>query len=310
MWQQIAEDVTLPVDAREKAGEALNELRVARTGGDPEVAAAEEQRRRERERQARAEELVDQARRARDEGHYELAFQTCQDALEWDPKNDEAAALLTEIREAMPDRAQLLRTLMKFANTTRVQAFLRLKSQFEKLERSGRNQFKAEDYARADETFREAVALIDGSEFFVDLKDERTHAVQWLRQTIEKAAEKGIRLAAVPPLPDPAAVAPSFRRRFYDLLSEVFTARPGEEDPLVLYAMLPPGRSTRLRRAGPRDAWLPEGHRRTPFRGRDRARRLGGTMDPRAHRHRLVHGVGRRTDRPARRASWIASATC
>ncbi len=239
VWEQISKDVSLPVDAREKAGEALNELRVARTGGDPEVAAAEEQRRRERERQARATELVDEARRARDEGRYELAYQTCQEALEWDPKNGEASTLLTEIREAMPDRAQLLRTLMKFANTTRVQAFLRLKSRFEKLERTSRNHFKAEDYAQADETFREAIALIDRSEFFIDLRDERMHAIQWLRQTIEKAAEKGIALGEVPSVPDPAAVAPSFRRRFYDLLSEVFTARPGEEDPLVLYAMLP-----------------------------------------------------------------------
>lgn len=239
IWLQIAEDASLPVDAREKAGEALNELRVARTGGDPVVAAAEEQRRREREREARATELVDQARRARDEGHYELAFQTCQEALEWDPKNVEASALLTEIREAMPDRAQLLRTLMKFANTTRVQAFLRLKSRFEKLERAGRNHYKAENYAQADEVFREAIALIDASEFHVDLHDEREHSVQWLRRTIEKAGEKGIRLAAVPTHPDPTAVAPSFRRRFYDLLSEVFTARSGEEDPLVLYAMLP-----------------------------------------------------------------------
>ena len=239
VWEQIAKDDSLPIDARDKAGAALDKLRVARTGGDPEVAAAEEQRRRERERQTRAAELVDQARRARDEGRYELAYQTCQEALEWDPQNVEAASLLTEIREAMPDRAQLLRTLMKFANTTRVQGFLRLKSRFEKLEREARNQFKAEDYAQADQTFREAIALIDGSEFFVDLRDERSHAVQWLRQTIEKAAEKGIRLAELPALPDPAAVAPSFRRRFYDLLSEVFTARPGEQDPLVLYAMLP-----------------------------------------------------------------------
>jgi len=239
-FTEITQDASLPVDARDRATEALNELKAERTRGDPEAARREDQRRLERERQARALELIEQSRRARDEGRFELAYQLCQDALEWDPKNPDASALLREIREAMPDRAELLRTMMKFANTTRVQAFLRLKSQFERLEREGRNHFKAEDYASADATFREALALIDGSEFFGDLRDERTHAVQWLRQTIERAAERGLDLGEVPPLPKMSAVTPSFRRRFYDLLSEIFTARPDEEDPLVLYALLPP----------------------------------------------------------------------
>lgn len=239
VWQQILDDDSLPADVHEKAEKALNEIKASRPEIDPALAQEKAQLRLDKERRARAAELMEQARRARDEGRCELARQLCLDALSWDPRNTETAALLTEIEEAMPDRAELLRTLLRFANTTSIQEFHRLKSRFEQLEKEGRDFYKAEDYTHADDAFRKAIQLVDRSEFFADLQGERAHAIQWMRTTIEKAAGKGLTLGPVPTLPDPGALAPSFQRRFYDLLSEVFTARPDEEDPLALYDAMP-----------------------------------------------------------------------
>ncbi len=233
--QTIVAEKHLPVGVQDQAEKLRLEIVADRTGGDPEAADEEEQRRRLELRRARADELVEEAKRARDEGRFEAAAQLLDDAIKLDPQNEEAAAVLQQVRDATPDRMALLRALLRFADSTRVQAYARLKSEVQKLQRRGREHFQAEAYAEADATFRQGIALIDDGEFYRDLESERLGLLFWLRQTHEKAEEAGLDLGPEPSIPEAGSVTPSFQRRFFDLLSEVFTARPDEEDPLVLY---------------------------------------------------------------------------
>ncbi|MFV1959347.1 MAG: hypothetical protein ACC662_08030, partial [Planctomycetota bacterium] len=134
---------------------------------------------------------------------------------------------------------ELLREMLKFAETTHAQGFRRLKTAIGSLSRSGIDAYKAEDLETANQKFREALERIDGGEFFADLLDERDYVLRWLRRTIEEGKAKGLDLGPEPPPPDLSHAAPGWRRQFYDLLSRVFTAQSEQEDPLAIYEFRP-----------------------------------------------------------------------
>ncbi len=240
IWDTIHGDTTLPAEVREEAEKARAASAAAHPSVDQRQLVDAALQRIEEQKREEARGLVEQARRAYDEGRLELARQLCLDAKNLLPENPDADLLLARINKAMPDRGDLLRQLLRFAETKHVQGFRRLRTEVERLAREGIDRYKAEDLSGAADRFQSAIEKIDASEFLPDLREERAYVLVWLRRTIEDGRHRGLDLGHEPPFPDPTTAVAGWRRRFYDLLSEVFTPRPEEEDPLVIYDARPP----------------------------------------------------------------------
>jgi hypothetical protein len=129
----------------------------------------------------------------------------------------------------------LLRTVIEFFYSSQREEFQRLQVEIAARQQEGRRRFAAEEYELADREFREAIGTIDATGFLADLVDERVNLIQWLRKNSEKARRKGILLPEEPPLPDPSLRETGYRGRFFQLLSEMFTARDRGGEPLQVY---------------------------------------------------------------------------
>ncbi|MHC5011552.1 MAG: tetratricopeptide repeat protein, partial [Planctomycetota bacterium] len=239
LWERIISDTDLPVDVREKAEAARGRHSATVTDVDEARLREEALRASLEQRRKKAEALLEQARAAHAQGLLELARDYCMAARNEDPNNEEAMDLLTQILRSLPDRGELLVSFIRFVHTTRIQAFQRLKADVLRLERQGRDAFKASDYAVANEHFRHAISLIDEGEFLGDMLPERGAVLGWLRKTLEQGHAGGLDLGSEPPFPVLSEATPGFRRRLFDLLSELFTARPEEGDPLLIYEVRP-----------------------------------------------------------------------
>ena len=240
LLKQILGDETMPIGIREDAEKEFNALQAELVHVDDaerrEMAFQELQARQREE----ADALIDQARRLYEDGRLELARQLCLDAKHLTPEHEGADALLGRINEAMPDRGEFLRQMLRFAESTHVRAFRGLKSEIGRLADEGIVAYGNGDYAAADEQFRQAIRRIDASEFLPDLTAERAWVLMWLRRTLQDARAKGLDLGPEPTLPDPESVAAGWRRQFYELLSRVFAASEADaDDPLLIYEFRP-----------------------------------------------------------------------
>lgn len=240
LWDDILADSTLMSSVHAEARRAQGEQRARLADENATRQREAEARRSEQEVRERVVSLLQEAEAAFRDGRFDVARKLTLDVVALDSQNVAAGELLQRIASAAPDRGDLLRTLIRFVHTTSREQYQRLRSEVARLEREGQEQFRAEKYDWADARFRSGVERIDQSEFLRELTDVRHHLILWLERTIEMAREKGIELPPPPTYPDPAAAPAGFRRRFFDLLSEVFTARAGEEDPLLIYEVPTP----------------------------------------------------------------------
>lgn len=239
LWETIVADARIPEDLRKQA-KSRHDAFIAENSARTEEAMQEDldRRRREQDRKQAAEHY-EEARRAFEEGQLDLAQRLCLQALSIRPEYEEADALLDQIAEAMPDQGELLRQILRFADTTYARERRRLETEVTRLHEEGRERYDADDLGGAAERFREAITRIDESDFLTELLNERERTLGWLRKTLLDAEAQGLDLGPEPETPDPFRAAPDWRRDLHGLLGRMFTQRMGEEDPLIVYEVRP-----------------------------------------------------------------------
>ena len=128
LWKTLEEDASAPPDARQQAREQRDRRAAARRTAEDteaELRAQETMRRAEQARQARegrleaAKVLVASATNHVREKRYEKAREDLIQALQLNPADERAVALLEEI-SAFGDRGDLLRQAIRFVATNRV----------------------------------------------------------------------------------------------------------------------------------------------------------------------------------------------
>ena len=257
LWDEVLADPRLPEDVRERAGQAkarrAEEVRTATAAAEHEASGAEALKDREARRREQLEALLTQARTAIEQRKLEAARGAVMAALELDPDSAEALRLQARVEQESPDRGELLRALMQYFQTVRSESFQRLRTRLSEYEeRASRAQAKG-DLAGADLAYREALAMLDRSEFLPQLRQERHNLVFWLKQVIAAGTAQGLALAPVPEPPVGTGVERSLKSRFFGLVAEAISERDDRSDPLRFYEMLPllPGDGTSQRSLGP-----------------------------------------------------------
>jgi tetratricopeptide (TPR) repeat protein len=247
-WTSIRSDARLPEDIRKRAAEALaKRAEVERT----EAAAREAQRsgaeqiaEQERRKQANLDRLLDLASAAYQARRFDDAGQYVAQALEIDPESARAKELMERVLQEKPDRGEMVRSLLSYLELVSSESFQRVKLRLGELEEKGRSHQRARRFAEADLAFREAIALLDRSDFRAELEAERSNLVFWLDQVDtegSKDTEGGKKGLTFPPVPvAPAGKAETgLKSRFYALLSETFSGRDGASDPIRFHEFVP-----------------------------------------------------------------------
>ncbi len=247
-----------PEELRGRAEKALKqreqEEQALAPAGGPEASSSEALAERERRRMQQVEQLLGRARAAFDARRFDDARRDGYEALALDPENSEASRLLELVERERPDRGELIRSLLRLYETGRSESYQRLKTRLRELEEQGQRRQSAGDAEGADLSFREAIALVDRSEFRAELDTERWNLLFWLRQVETEGRAKGL---TFPPEPVPPAGPPAeagLRGRFYALLGETFSGRDeGAADPIRFheFAPLPSTDGTSHRALGP-----------------------------------------------------------
>lgn len=261
-WRALEDDAGAPSEARQQARDLQGRrAAVRKTAEDTEaeLRAQETVRRAEQAREARegrlaaARLLVESAARHVREKRYERAREDLIQALQLNPTDERAGALLEEI-SAFGDRGDLLRQALRFVTTNRALDFRRLSADVERRNKAALRLLREGKPDLAVTTLGDAVARIDESDFYADLTEARRSLVVLLRKAIEDAKAAGVALpagTAVPAdRPEPAAVKP-WRSEFYGLLARMFAAEGDGDTSLRFYdAAVPPNPAPEARGAG------------------------------------------------------------
>ncbi len=257
-WKTVEEDESIPEELHKRAREALErrtqEEQAQARSASPEASSAEALAERERRRMQQVEQLLGRARAAFDARRFDDARRDAYEALALDPESSEAPRLLELVERERPDRGELIRSLLRLYETVRSESYQRLKTRLRELEEQGQRRQGTGDFEGADLSFREAIALVDRSEFRAELDAERWNLLFWLRQVETQGRAKGLTFAPepVPPAGPPAEAG--LRGRFYALLGETFSGRDeGAADPIRFheFAPLPLADGTPHRALGP-----------------------------------------------------------
>ena len=261
-WKALEEDDAAPPDARDRARELRRKRADARRTAEDteaELRAQEAVRRAEQARQDRegrleaARVLVESAAKQVKEKRYEKAREDLIQALQLNPADERAVALLEEI-SAYGDRGDLLRQAIRFVATNRVLDFRRLSADVERRHKAALRLLREARPDLAVATLTDAVARIDESDFYADLAEARRGLVVLLRKAIEDAKRAGVTLPAGTALPadrpEPPAVKP-WRGEFFGLLSRVFSTDGDGDTSLRFYdTAVPPNPAPEARGAG------------------------------------------------------------
>lgn len=243
VWARILADPALPAEVRERAQEAKKKRAESqRTEPVPTAAprsAAEEQAERAKRLEAEVETLLARAQAAFDARQYDDARQYALEALAKDEENARGKALLERVQQEQPDRGELLHALLKWFETVQSEAFQRLRTRLGEIEESGRKSQRAGDHAGADLAFRQAIAMLDRSEFRAQLEPERSNLVFWLTQVDTDGRAAGLSFPPAPAAPSGADAEVGLKARFYALLSETFAGRDVGADPIRFHEFAP-----------------------------------------------------------------------
>lgn len=254
VWRRLVEDPDAPLAAREEARSRIEERERAKRAlaTDVEEAARREALRRQEEvrleREGRvlaAKRLVESARAHMEARRYENAREDLIRALERNPRDDDAAALLEEVGGYLADRGDLLRQAFRFVASNRLVDLRRLTADLETLKEQGRKALKDGKPAEAARILRDAIQRVDESDFFADLWDRREELVLWFGRALDESRAKGIPLdeaLKVPAPPaDPKAGPRAWRGEFFAVLGKIFASRYEGGPPLRFYdAAAPP----------------------------------------------------------------------
>ena len=233
-WRRLEDDPRAPVASKEEARsfrEALTRAKVGTADAEAEARAKEEVRRAEEARRAQEARLADGKRLVEAasahvrEKRYEMARAALLEALEKNPDDATAAAMLEEVG-GYADRGALLRQAMQFVATNRVVDYRRLTDDVEALRKAGMRALREEKPNLAARPFREAVQRIDESDFYADFAETRRELVIRLKKALDDARAKGLTLERevdVPPDLPPVVVKP-WRSKFFAALGEMFTS--------------------------------------------------------------------------------------
>lgn len=253
-WALILADERLPADVRAKAEQArarrAEDARAADAAAERARTGAEELAERERRRRAQVDALVGRARGAFEQRQFDDALREASGALELEPENPEAQRLLLLIQRERPDRGELLRSLLQWFQIVRSDAFQRVRSRLHELEEAGSVAQRRADFVGADKAYREALAVLDRSEFRSELLQERWNLVFWLRQAMAEGQARGMTFEPEPSAPPESPADLGLKARFYALLGETFAGRDEGKDPIRFTEWAPqrpddglPGRS-------------------------------------------------------------------
>lgn len=256
-WNTLQQDASLPAELRARAEQALQEhaSKVA-PGSVPggESREAQEQAERAARRRQQVAQALDRARAALARRQFDDARREVALALAQDPESTEALHVLGLVESEQPDRGAMLRTLLKFYETVRSESFQRLRARLRQAEEAAQRRRNAGDLAGADLVLREAIALVDRSEFATQLEAERWNLLFWLRQVAAEARAVQLELAPEPVRPSGPPADAGLRGRFFALLGETFGERAGDGgDPLRFheFAPQPPAGAPAQRSLGP-----------------------------------------------------------
>lgn len=231
-------------DARVRR-EALARARTSAADRDAQARARDEIHRAEVARQERegrlavAQKLYETAVAHVKEKRYEDARQCLLEALERNPGDARAAALLDEVGGRV-DRGDLLKQAVRFVASNRVADLARLTSDVDALRKRGQRALKEGRASEAVDVLRTAVARIDESDFYGELESTRRELVAWFGKALAEAKAKGDKIdgAAIPAerRTDGAAggVKP-WRAEFFALLGRIFASREDGGAPVRFY---------------------------------------------------------------------------
>ncbi len=249
--KRITADEALRQEARDWARSELARLEPAPVpaGNGPVATPADLEELLAREQAKRREEARDLLRRARiafNARNYKAARNMALEALSKDFDNPDAKRLLDEIESNRPESGDLLQRLIHFLQTAQLEEYQHLKSRVEELRGRGKRASDKQEYAEADRLFREAIRMIDGSDFLTaggaldieSLATVRTEIMAHLAVVHTQGRAKGLEFDPEPPLPD-VRHAGGLQREFYGLLARTFTPREGGEEPLRFYDFAP-----------------------------------------------------------------------
>ena len=253
-WKALLADADAPATKREEARARLDEQAKAVTTSANATAAAREEAAKRREEQARVEQqariaaaarLVESARASMRSKHYEAARDDLIQALERNPNDENATALLEEVGGYLADRGDLVRQAIRFVSSGRLADYRRLSAAVEALRESGRRALKEGRPAEAARIWRDAIGRIDESDFYADLADRRQELVLWLQKALADPRVKDTHLPEEVKVPAervaPPAGAGAWRSEFFALLERIFASRTEGQAPIRFYdAAIPP----------------------------------------------------------------------
>jgi tetratricopeptide (TPR) repeat protein len=251
-WRTLLDDADAPIEAKQEARARIDEReRERKTRAQQEAEAREaalmrsneDARRDSEERKRAAARLVENARAFVREKRYDDARDALIQALERNPRDPDAAALLEEVA-GHQDRVDLLRQAIRFVTSTRLSDYRRLSAVVDELREAGLRSRREGRPAEAARTLRDALTRIDESDFYADLSEPRRQIAAWLERAISEAQAKGERLdggTAVPAERKDAGASHSWRSDFFALLGRVFASRTEGGAPLRFYDVaIPP----------------------------------------------------------------------
>ena len=228
-WGSLKEYPSIPAELQERAEKALKqreqEEEALFPAAGPEASSAEALAERERRRMLQVEQLLGRARAAFDARRFDDARRDAYEAWGLDPESSEAPRLVELVELERPDRGELIRNLLRLYETARSESYQRLKTRLRELEEQGQRRQRTGDLEGADLTFREAIALVDRSEFRAELDSERWNLLFWLREVESDGRAKGLTFPPEPVLPAGPPAEAGLRGRFFALLGETFAGR-------------------------------------------------------------------------------------
>lgn len=259
----VSEQQSLPEELREAAEQARGMLPKPKPVAPPRPDDTARQvervlKQQNDNRRAAAGALLRLARQDYARSRFEDARSKCYEALgklgtdsEDKPLADDIKQLLARIQQEMPNREDLIGSLIQFLQTSQLQEYRTLKERIRQLYEAGRRRFEREEYVEADAFWRRAVQFIDESGFLAadtaiaeeSFVVDRKRLVAWLEVTRDKAAAQGHTLED-PPSVELAAKTPGVQSAFFELLAKVFAAGSDAGTPLRFYEF------TRAKEAG------------------------------------------------------------
>ncbi len=251
-WRRIVEAASLTEDDRAKARAELEQYDQARKAEAERRSAgekAEAQREAEERRRTskangylqEAEVIIKSPR-----GDFDKARRLIMEANAlMGGESPKAARLQQRLDELEPGEGELLRNLLGFFESTRMEALSRLRQEAGDLYEARRRQVNDELYAQAHLAFLKGISLIDESGFLASAELIHTDPVAELRESLRLFAEANIgkaRAAGIvldQPIPPPPAtkVTPRLLPQLYRLLEEAYGSRSRGKERLRFYPM-------------------------------------------------------------------------